>query len=66
MKKININGISLALIYGMILIVLKILRLVEFSWWYVFMPFFAIFGLILLVSIMAALVEAIYDLISKK
>lgn len=66
MKKININGISLALIYGMILIVLKILRLVEFSWWYVFMPFFAIFGLILFASIMAALVEAIYDLISKK
>ena len=31
MKKININGISLALIYGMILIVLKILGLVEFS-----------------------------------
>ena len=66
MKKININGISLALIYGMILIVLKILRLVEFSWWYVFMPFFAIFWLILFASIMAALVEAIYDLISKK
>lgn len=66
MKKMNINGISLALIYGMILIVLKILGLVEFSWWYVLMPFFAIFGLILLVSIMAALVEAIYDLISKK
>ena len=60
------GGLGLGGVLGVVFIVLKLVGVIDWSWWWVLSPFWISFGLTVLILLVAVVIVAIREVIKNK
>lgn len=60
------RGLGLGGVLGVVFIVLKLVGVIDWSWWWVLSPFWISFGLTVLILLVAVVIVAIREVIKNK
>ena len=60
------GGLGLGGVLGVVFIVLKLVGVIDWSWWWVLSPFWSSFGLTVLILLVAVVIVAIREVIKNK